>query len=72
MTIIICDNEKLARKILVFVGMGDAETIYETYYDIALHPFVSIIPNLRYVTNPLGRKDVKGEFTTGLRFVILV
>lgn len=53
-------------------GIADAETIYETYYNIKLYPFFSIIPNLQYVTNPLGQKNVKDEFTAGVRFVVLI
>lgn len=53
-------------------GIGNAETMYETYYNIKLHPFFSIIPNLQYVTYPLGQKDIKDEFAIGIRFVLLI
>lgn len=53
-------------------GIGNAETIYEAYYHIKLHPFLSIIPNLQYVNDPLGKENIKDEIVTGVRFVLLI
>ena len=50
---------------------GRAETLYEAYYNINLHPFVKLIPNIEVVTHPLAEKHSGTYVITGCRLVII-
>ena len=50
---------------------GRAETLYEVYYNISLHPFVKLIPNIEVVTHPLAEKENGTYVITGCRLVII-
>lgn len=50
---------------------GAAETIYEAYYKISLHPFVKLIPSFQVVTHPLAQNDSGTDYVGGTRLVII-
>lgn len=52
-------------------GSVQAETMYEVYYNLSLHPFVKLIPNLEIVTNPLAEKHSGVDIVTGARLVVI-
>jgi porin len=47
---------------------ADRETVYELYYSIKLAPWLTISPDLQYITNAGGDKDDPYAFVAGLRF----
>ncbi len=50
---------------------GSAETLYEVYYNISLHPFVKFIPNMEVVTHPQAEKHSGTYLVAGARLVII-
>ncbi len=50
---------------------GRAETIYEVYYKISLHPFVKFIPSFQAVIHPLAQINSGTDLVGGARLVII-
>jgi len=48
-----------------------AETMYEVYYNLSLHPFVKFIPNLQVVTHPQAERHAGTDIVGGVRLVII-
>ena len=51
---------------------ADRETVYETYYAIQVTPWLSITPDLQFITNTGGDEDDPDTFVAGLRFGMIL
>jgi len=49
-------------------GFAQDETTVELYYRIAITPFFAITPDLQYIVNPSGDRDIDDSIVGSLRF----
>ncbi len=49
------------------LGLGDRESIYELYYNIALFPWLNVTPDFQWIHQPGGSESVRNSFVAGLR-----
>lgn len=49
------------------LDLGDRESIYEVYYNIAVFPWIQISPDFQYVQQPGGSKAIPDSFVAGVR-----
>ena len=47
---------------------ADRETVYELYYSIKISPWLTISPDLQYITDTGGHAGDPDTFVAGLRF----
>jgi len=52
------------------LGLGDRESIYEIYYNIAVFPWLAVTPDLQYIQQPGGLDSVPDSFIAGLRLTM--
>lgn len=50
-----------------WVWTADKETAYEMYYSIQATPWMTISPNVQYISQPGGREDDKDALVVGVR-----
>ena len=50
----------------------DNETVFETYYNIAVSPWLHISPDIQYIASPGGDKTVDDAIVIGVRVQIVL
>jgi carbohydrate-selective porin OprB len=49
------------------LALGDRESVYELYYNIAVCPWLAITPDFQYIQQPSGDATIPDSFVAGLR-----